>query len=71
MTIPTLPALPALSAAAGGPLLALLPHGLQHGSRRNAYRAMEAAAARRRDRQAAEAAVAGELAAQARTATKS
>lgn len=37
------------------PLLAVFPHGLQHGARRNARQALDLAAAGRRDRQAAEA----------------
>ncbi len=39
-------------------LLAVLPHGLQHRARRNAYQATGVAAIGRREREAAEAAVA-------------
>lgn len=46
------------------PLLAVFPHGLQHGARRNAYHAMGLAAAGRRDRLAADAAVTSAVAAQ-------
>jgi hypothetical protein len=40
------------------PVLAVFPHGLQHGSRRNAHRAMGVVAAGRRERQAVDEAVA-------------
>ncbi len=52
--VPRLPVDPALAE----PLLALFPHGLQHGSRRNAYRAMGVASAGRRERQQVDAEVA-------------
>lgn len=43
------------------PLLAMFPHGLQHQARRNACRAAGEATAGRRDRLAADTAVAGAL----------
>jgi hypothetical protein len=54
ITVPHVP----VDAVLAEPLLALFPHGLQHGSRRNAYQAMGVASADRRERQAVDAEVA-------------